>query len=122
SFLQNHDAVGNQPFGTRLSMRAADAALHAGIAIVMLSPQIPLLFMGEVWGSESPFLFFCDYEPGVADAVREGRRRQFAHFPECQEATARQNIPNPTLPSTIEQAQHDWAEPTHHPHPGRQAR
>jgi len=54
AFLQNHDAVGNQPFGTRLSTRAADPALHASIAIVLLSPQIPLLFMGEEWGSGQP--------------------------------------------------------------------
>jgi len=63
AFLQNHDAVGT--FGTRLSTRAADPALHASIAIVLLSPQIPLLFMGEEWGSGQPFLFFCDFEPGL---------------------------------------------------------
>ena len=122
SFLQNHDAVGNQPFGTRLSMRAADAALHAGIAIVLLSPQIPLLFMGEEWGSARPFLFFCDFEPGLADAVREGRRREFAHFPEFRDEAARQNIPDPTLASTFEESKLDWAEPTRQTHAGWLAR
>jgi maltooligosyltrehalose trehalohydrolase len=116
SFLQNHDAVGNQPFGTRLSTRAADAALHAGITIVLLSPQIPLLFMGEEWGSARPFLFFCDFEPGLADAVREGRRREFAHFPEFRDAAARQNIPDPTLASTFEMSRLDWTEPTQQAH------
>jgi 1,4-alpha-glucan branching enzyme len=97
AFLQNHDAVGNQPFGTRLSTRAADPALHASIAIVLLSLQIPLLFMGEEWGSGQPFLFFCDFEPGLGDAVREGRRREFAHFPEFRDDAARQRIPDPEL-------------------------
>jgi malto-oligosyltrehalose trehalohydrolase len=122
AFLQNHDAVGNQPFGARLSMRAADAALHAGIAIVLLSPQIPLLFMGEEWGSARPFLFFCDFERGLADAVREGRRREFAHFPEFRDAAARLNIPDPTLPSTFEESKLDWAEPTRPTHAGWLAR
>jgi 1,4-alpha-glucan branching enzyme len=97
AFLQNHDAVGNEPFGTRLSTRAADPALHASIAIVLLSPQIPLLFMGEEWGSGQHFLFFCDFEPGLGDAVREGRRREFAHFPEFRDDAARQRIPDPEL-------------------------
>jgi maltooligosyltrehalose trehalohydrolase len=122
SFLQNHDAVGNQPFGTRLSVRGADAALHAGIAIVLLSPQIPLLFMGEEWGSARPFLFFCDFEPGLADAVREGRRREFAHFPEFRDEAARQKIPDPTLASTFEESRLDWAEPTQQTHAGWLAR
>jgi malto-oligosyltrehalose trehalohydrolase len=116
AFLQNHDAVGNQPFGTRLSTRAADPALHASIAIVLLSPQIPLLFMGEEWGSGQPFLFFCDFEPGLGDAVREGRRREFAHFPEFRDDAARQRIPDPTLSSTFEMSKLDWAEPTRQAH------
>ena len=72
AFLQNHDAVGNQPFGTRLSTRAADPALHASIAIVLLSPQIPLLFMGEEWGSEQPF---CS-SAILSQAWRRGARGQ----------------------------------------------
>src|SRR6266852_4051700 len=79
AFLQNHDHVGNQPFGTRLSARATERLLHVGIAIVLLSPQIPLLFMGEEWASERPFLFFCDFAGELAQAVREGRQREFAH-------------------------------------------
>jgi malto-oligosyltrehalose trehalohydrolase len=118
AFLQNHDTVGNHPFGTRLAMRAADAPLHAGIAIVLLSPQIPLLFMGEEWASARPFLFFCDFEPGLAEAVREGRRREFAHFPEFRDETARQKIPDPTLFSTFAESKLDWAEATRQGHAG----
>jgi malto-oligosyltrehalose trehalohydrolase len=108
AFLQNHDHVGNQPFGTRLSARAADPALHAGIAVVLLSPQIPLLFMGEEWASAQPFLFFCDFEPRLADAVCEGRRREFSQYPEFRDAAARDRIPDPTLPSTFERSKLDW--------------
>jgi malto-oligosyltrehalose trehalohydrolase len=118
SFLQNHDAVGNQPFGTRLSTRARESALNAGIAIVLLSPQIPLLFMGEEWGSERPFLFFCDFEPGLAAAVREGRRCEFAHFPEFRDEAAQHGIPDPTLLSTFEASKLDWAEPARREHAG----
>lgn len=110
-FLQNHDQVGNHPFGTRIAARAEEAALHAAIAIVLLSPQIPLLFMGEEWGSKRPFAFFCDFEPGLRDAVREGRRREFAHFPEFRDEAARDRIPDPTALSTFEMSRLDWSEP-----------
>jgi len=115
-FLQNHDQVGNHPFGTRIAARAEDAALHAGITIVLLSPQIPLLFMGEEWASIRPFAFFCDFEPGLRDSVREGRRREFAHFPEFHDETARERIPDPTTLSTFEKSRLDWAEPRKEAH------
>jgi 1,4-alpha-glucan branching enzyme len=115
-FLQNHDQVGNHPLGTRIAERAEEAALHAGIAIVLLSPQIPLLFMGEEWASLRPFAFFCDFEPGLRQSVREGRRREFAHFPEFQDEAARQRIPDPSALSTFEMSRLDWAEPHREPH------
>jgi malto-oligosyltrehalose trehalohydrolase len=116
AFLQNHDHVGNQPFGTRLSARTSEASLHAAVTIVLLSPQIPLLFMGEEWSSGRPFLFFCDFEPGLADAVREGRRREFTHFPELRDEAARERIPDPTQLSTFQMSQLDWAEPDERDH------
>ncbi len=115
-FLQNHDQIGNHPFGTRLAARAAEPALHAGMAIVMLSPQIPLLFMGEEWASRRPFAFFCDFEPGLAQSVREGRRREFAHFPEFHDATARERIPDATAETTFAMSRLDWAEPAQPEH------
>jgi maltooligosyltrehalose trehalohydrolase len=110
-FLQNHDQVGNHPFGTRIAARAEEAVLHAGVTIVLLSPQIPLLFMGEEWGSVQPFAFFCDFEPALRDSVREGRRREFAHFPEFQDEAAREQIPDPTALSTFVMSRLDWTEP-----------
>ena len=68
--------------------------------------------MGEEWASDKPFLFFCDFEPGLADAVREGRRREFSQYPEFRAAAARERIPDPTLPSTFERSKLDWTRPT----------
>jgi maltooligosyltrehalose trehalohydrolase len=111
AFLQNHDHVGNHPFGTRLSSRAQEQTLRAGIAILLLSPQIPLLFMGEEWASRRPFAFFCDFGPDLAAAVREGRRREFAHFSEFQDENARERIPDPTATTTFAMSRLDWTEP-----------
>ncbi len=116
SFLQNHDQVGNRPYGTRLSSYASKPALQAGIAIVLLSPQIPLLFMGEEWASLRPFAFFCDFEPGLADSVRAGRQREFAHFPELHDQPALEQIPDPTALSTFAMSRLDWAEPRREGH------
>jgi malto-oligosyltrehalose trehalohydrolase len=116
SFVQNHDQVGNHPFGLRIATRAEEAALHAAITIVLLAPQIPLLFMGEEWAGLTPFAFFCDFEPGLRDAVREGRRREFAHFAEFQDEAARQRIPDPAALSTFEMSRLDWTEPRAEPH------
>lgn len=110
AFLQNHDQVGNRPFGTRLSAGATEPALHAAIAIVLLSPQIPLLFMGEEWASIRPFLFFCEFEPSLAASVRAGRRREFAHLPEFGDEAARDRIPDPTAFVTFSQSRLDWGE------------
>ena len=116
AFLQNHDHIGNHPFGMRLAARASAAALHAGLAIMLLSPQIPLLFMGEEWASRHPFAFFCDFEPGLAQPVREGRRREFAHFPEFSDEVARERIPDPTAETTFEMSKLDWGEPSQAEH------
>jgi malto-oligosyltrehalose trehalohydrolase len=122
AFLQNHDHVGNHPFGTRLTARATEAAVHAGVAIVLLSPQIPLLFMGEEWASRKPFAFFCDFEPGLAQAVRAGRRREFADFPEFRDEAARERIPDPAAPATFAMSRLDWAEPARTGHAPWRAR
>ena len=108
-FLQNHDQIGNRAFGERLSaladMRAAEA-LHA---VLLLAPSIPLLFMGQEWGSTQPFLFFCDYRGELADAVREGRRREFGKFAAFADASARERIPDPNAETTFAMSKLDWS-------------
>jgi maltooligosyltrehalose trehalohydrolase len=100
-FLQNHDQIGNRAFGERLPRLCSAEALHAATGLLLLSPQIPLLFMDEEFGSEQPFLFFTDYTGELADAVREGRRREFARFAAFSDEKRRAQIPDPNHPQTF---------------------
>jgi maltooligosyltrehalose trehalohydrolase len=78
---QNHDQVGNRPDGRRLSGLVSFEALKLAAAALLVSPFIPLLFMGEEYGETAPFLYFVDHsDPALIDAVREGRRREFEAF------------------------------------------
>jgi malto-oligosyltrehalose trehalohydrolase len=108
AFIQNHDQVGNNAFGNRLLRLADPAAVRAAALVYLLSPQIPMLFMGEEWGSEQPFPFFCDFGPDLADKVREGRRREFARFPEFRDEKARERIPDPCAEVTFQSGVLDW--------------
>lgn len=110
SFQQNHDQIGNTPFGRRIAERAPEPAVHASIAIVLLSPQAPLLFMGEEWASSRPFTFFCDLSPPLDEAVREGRKREFAQYPEFADPAMQARIPDATTLATFENSKLDWAE------------
>ena len=78
NFLQNHDQIGNRALGDRLERTADPEAIEAALAITLLAPMPPMLFMGEEWGSTAPFPFFCDFDGELAEAVRKGRRREFA--------------------------------------------
>jgi malto-oligosyltrehalose trehalohydrolase len=100
-FLQNHDQTGNRAFGERLTTLTEPGALEAAIALVMLCPQIPLIFMGEEIASRTPFLFFTDHSPELGKAVREGRRKEFAHFPEFADPGRREQIPDPNALQTF---------------------
>ncbi len=99
-FLQNHDQIGNRPFGDRLTTVADPAALKAAIALQLLSPNIPLIFMGEERMSRTPFQFFTDYRGDLAIAVREGRRREFARFTRF----GGEDIPDPNARETFDRS------------------
>jgi len=102
-FIQNHDQIGNRPRGERLTTLCAAESLAAALAVLLLQPSPPLLFMGEEWGATEPFPFFCDFEGDLADAVRNGRKKEFA------EAYAQHgNIPDPLSADTRESAVLDW--------------
>ncbi|WP_429498987.1 malto-oligosyltrehalose trehalohydrolase [Robbsia andropogonis] len=94
-FLQNHDQTGNRAFGERLRALTDDDSLRAATALMLLSPQIPMLFMGEETGSRQPFCFFTGYTGDLADAVREGRRKEFAKFDAFNDPEKRKRIPDP---------------------------
>ncbi|PVM82942.1 malto-oligosyltrehalose trehalohydrolase [Caulobacter endophyticus] len=102
NFLQNHDQIGNRALGERLTTLVSQDRLRAAMGLLLMSPQIPMLFMGEDSGSETPFLFFTDFHDDLADAVREGRRREFAKFPAFADPQSREAIPDPNAPSTFE--------------------
>lgn len=98
-FSQNHDQIGNRAFGDRLSTQVPFAALKVAAAAVLLSPNIPLLFMGEESGETAPFLYFIDHgDPALVEAVRRGRRAEFASFAWEGE------IPDPQDPLTCERS------------------
>jgi len=88
--------------GDRLRALTDDESLFAATGLLLLSPQIPLLFMEEQYGSRQPFLFFTDYHDQLADAVREGRRKEFAKFSAFTDEKRRAQIPDPNDEKTFD--------------------
>jgi len=116
AFLQNHDQIGNRAMGDRLTTLVAPERLALARAVLLLSPPVPMLFMGEEYGETAPFLYFCDFHGELADAVREGRRREFAAFPEFADPAAREAIPDPNAEKTFHDSKLDWARLKREPH------
>ena len=101
-FSQNHDQVGNRALGDRLSTQVSFEALKVAAAAVLLSPNIPLVFMGDEYGETAPFLYFIDHgDPALVEAVRQGRRAEFASF------GWKGGIPDPQDPATFERSRID---------------
>ncbi|UHD14672.1 malto-oligosyltrehalose trehalohydrolase [Thiocapsa bogorovii] len=116
NWLQTHDQVGNRAFGERLHTLASPETLKAMLAILLLAPSPPLLFMGEEWMAQTPFLFFCDFGEELARSVSEGRRQEFARFAAFAERAVRRSIPDPNDPETFTRCKLDWnsaSEPRH---------
>jgi maltooligosyltrehalose trehalohydrolase len=111
-YLQNHDQVGNRALGERSGQLMSLGKLKIGAALVLTSPFLPMLFQGEEWGANTPFFYFTDYqEPELANAVREGRCREFAVFGWKPEDTA-----DPQALETFEQSKLKWNEISKRPH------
>ncbi|MFI5016917.1 MAG: DUF3459 domain-containing protein, partial [Dongiales bacterium] len=108
NFLQNHDQIGNRGFGDRLTQLSDPTALRSMMAILLLAPAIPMLFMGEEHGAAEPFLFFVDFKGELADAVRKGRRRELKRFPGFHPEEQRP-IPDPCGQVSLEQSAIDWS-------------
>ena len=105
-FGSDHDQVGNRAVGDRPSVILDDAALAATAALVLLSPYTPMLFMGEEWGTRTPFQFFTDHEEDdLARSVSEGRVREFAGF-----GWDADEIPDPQAAATVEVSRLRWSE------------
>jgi len=101
-FLQNHDQIGNRAMGERLVHISALPALRAATALLILSPMVPLIFMGDEWGADEPFLFFTDFHDELAAKVCEGRRSEFEDFAAFADESQRERIPDPNAESTFE--------------------
>jgi maltooligosyltrehalose trehalohydrolase len=104
NFLQNHDQIGNRALGDRLETLAKPKEIEAALAITLIAPAVPMLFMGDEWGSKRPFPFFCDFQGDLAGAVRQGRRREFAGA----YAKYGNDIPDPLEPESARSARLDW--------------
>ena len=120
--LQTHDQVGNRAFGERIAalcaVAGAEPALRALVACVLLAPSPPMLFMGEEWAAGTPFLYFCDFQGELAEAVRRGRRADVAHRSRCLSPVAHEVIPDPNDENAFLRSKLDWSERTREPHRG----
>ncbi|HVE98132.1 MAG TPA: DUF3459 domain-containing protein, partial [Mycobacteriales bacterium] len=111
-YLQNHDQVGNRATGDRSSHLLSTGLLQVGAALVLLGPFVPMLFQGEEWAASAPFQYFTDHgDPALAEAVRTGRRSEFAAFGWHPE-----EVPDPQARETFERSRLDWAELDEEPH------
>ncbi|MCK1641157.1 malto-oligosyltrehalose trehalohydrolase [Bradyrhizobium sp. 157] len=104
NFLQNHDQIGNRALGDRLEGNADARMIEAALQVLLIAPHIPMLFMGEEWGSTVPFPFFCDFGGELADAVRKGRRIELA----WAYAEYGDEVPDALAASTRDSAVLDW--------------
>ena len=110
-YLQNHDQVGNRAAGDRSSLLASPELLKVGAALVLTSPFVPMLFMGEEWGASTPFLYFTDHGADLGRAVSEGRRREFEAFGWHPE-----DVADPQDERTFARSRLDWSEVQRGPH------
>jgi maltooligosyltrehalose trehalohydrolase len=113
-YSQTHDQVGNRAQGDRLSMLLADSPglLACAAALTLTAPFTPMLFMGEEWAAGTPWQFFTDHtDPELAEAVRQGRRREFA-----EHGWAAEDVPDPQDAATRDRSCLDWAEREGEPH------
>jgi maltooligosyltrehalose trehalohydrolase len=106
AYLQNHDQIGNRAIGDRLSATLSPGMLRIGATLLLTSPFTPMLFMGEEWAASAPWQFFTSHpEPELAEAVRTGRRREFASH-----GWAEAEVPDPQDPATFARSKLDWDE------------
>ena len=112
AYIQNHDQVGNRAMGDRIAHIAGEDRQKIAAALVLTSPYVPMIWEGEEWAATAPFLYFTDHgDPALGEAVRKGRRGEFAAFGWDPE-----RIPDPQARETFERSKLDWAERERAPH------
>ncbi|MEZ2126771.1 MULTISPECIES: malto-oligosyltrehalose trehalohydrolase [unclassified Sinorhizobium] len=107
-FLQNHDQIGNRAFGERLTALTYPPMLEALMAMLLLSPHIPFLFMGEEFGETQPFHFFCDWSDELGEVVYKARLKEVKSFGELPAGKAANDMPAPNARSTFEDSKLRW--------------
>jgi maltooligosyltrehalose trehalohydrolase len=112
TFAQNHDQVGNRAQGERLSTLVPAERARFAAGVTLLSPWVPMLFMGEEWAEQRPFLYFIDHgDAELSRAVRAGRAREFEGF-----ITPDKTMPDPAAAETFDASTLDWTAPRHSAH------
>ncbi len=112
--IQNHDQVGNRPFGDRLHHDINLERYAVASTLLLTSPETPLLFMGQEFAATTPFLYFTDHPKALGHLVTEGRRREFSGFPAFRDVNLRETIPDPQAESTFEGSKLDLHERSLH--------
>jgi maltooligosyltrehalose trehalohydrolase len=110
TFAQNHDQIGNRALGERVHHIAKPETLRTALTCMLLAPAVPMLFMGEEFAASTPFLFFCDFGPELAESVTTGRREEFARFEPFRDPARRATIPDPNAEATFVLSRLDWTE------------
>ena len=114
TFLENHDQLANSAGGQRLHLRTSPGRYRALAALLLLMPGTPMLFQGQEFGASSPFLYFADHRPELAEAVRKGRAEFVSQFPSLGAAEVQERLPMPHDEETFVASRLDWSEYERH--------
>jgi maltooligosyltrehalose trehalohydrolase len=113
-YLQNHDQVGNRATGDRVAATLSPGLVKVGAGLVLTGPYTPMLFMGEEWGADTPWQYFTDHiDPGLAKAVAEGRKAEFAAY-----GWPAADVPDPQDEATFLRSKLDWVQLGREPYLG----
>jgi maltooligosyltrehalose trehalohydrolase len=113
-YLQDHDQIGNRATGDRIAATLPPDLVKVGAGLVLTAPYTPMLFMGEEWGADTPWQYFTDHiDPGLAKAVAEGRRAEFAAH-----GWAAADVPDPQDEATFLRSKLDWTQLEREPYLG----
>ncbi len=108
NFIQNHDQIGNRAFGERLTVLTEPETVELLTALLLLAPQIPLLYMGEEYGETAPFYFFSDLDGKLGESVRNGRHEEAERFGGFADGKTADDIPDPLSVETRRASTLDW--------------
>lgn len=116
NFIQNHDQIANSGTGMRVCDITSPGELRAMTALLLLSPQTPMIFMGQEYAASSPFFYFADHKGELGELVCKGRAREVSQFPSLATPETQASLSNPCKRETFERSKLDHAEKTrgHH--------